>query len=179
MVSTLSAREDWKKLCNFFGRVSFKRLCNKTTRQNVSGSGKDGFIQNVCNKSSQSETDFQHECSTNELLWSIFFFVVVVVLFFLFSCAYLPFCVRMQEDEFLYPFIIEDENPQFCDELYLLFHPVVFKCKKKKRTKCIKRQKDFSTRRACLWLLLFCCGRLAFRWKNVFSTFTLSQRCML
>lgn len=108
-----------------------------------------------------------------------FFVVVVVVLFFLFSCAYLPFCVRMQEDEFLYPFIIEDENPQFCDELYLLFHPVVFKCKKKKRTKCIKRQKDFSTRRACLWLLLFCCGRLAFRWKNVFSTSTLSQRCML
>lgn len=75
---------------------------------------------------------------------------------FLFSPV--PICCSVSECRTMmtsfYPFIIDDENPQFCDELDLLFHSVVFKCQNEMH----KQTKGFSTLRACLWLLLCCSG---------------------
>lgn len=73
-----------------------------------------------------------------------------------------PICSSVSECRMIsfYALIIDYEKPQFCDELYLLSHSVVFKCKKK--TEYINRQKDFPFH-------VLACGFLLFVSKDLLS----------
>lgn len=71
--------------------------------------------------------------------------------FFFFSCAYLLFCVRMQDEGFLSIHHRLWKSTVLWWTLVCSFIQLYLNVK----TKCINRQKDFSTPHACSWLLLF------------------------